>query len=326
MNTDPTLLEIIDLCFKLDKTARQFYLDLSNGTKDRELVRFWRQMSSDEGTHCRYWESLLSRAEAVYVPQPFDQPDEIRNELETLVSKNIFLNSNYGDDEDVGRDFILSYRLEFCLLHPAFMALFHLLKDFTFESIPEEDYKTHLDRFVNRFIKHATNSLELELAGDILKRLHTDNKDLAHKMGEVKRLSGLLPICANCKKIRDQQGSWHQLESYISAHTDADFSHGLCPECQKILYPKLTTRGAQMDKKPSVSMLTRNIEEKKEGENWRRIVPGDFREKVDPSASERRENGPSVIEMRSGNDRGSGKERRHGQDRRSGFDRRSVSP
>ena len=45
METDPTLLEIIDLCYKFDKTARQFYLDLSEGTKDRDLKEFWRQMS-----------------------------------------------------------------------------------------------------------------------------------------------------------------------------------------------------------------------------------------------------------------------------------------
>lgn len=48
---------------------------------------------------------------------------------------------------------------------------------------------------------------------------------------EVRTLSGLLPICAWCKKIRDDRGYWNQIESYIQTHTDAEFTHGICPEC-----------------------------------------------------------------------------------------------
>jgi len=54
---------------------------------------------------------------------------------------------------------------------------------------------------------------------------------------EVKTLSGFLPICASCKKIRDDRGYWNQIEAYISAHSEAEFSHGICPECCKKLYP-----------------------------------------------------------------------------------------
>lgn len=50
-------------------------------------------------------------------------------------------------------------------------------------------------------------------------------------------LRGLLPICASCKKIRDDQGYWHQVEAYIHARTEADFTHGICPECADRLYP-----------------------------------------------------------------------------------------
>jgi hypothetical protein len=54
---------------------------------------------------------------------------------------------------------------------------------------------------------------------------------------EVKTLSGFLPICASCKKIRDDKGYWNQIEAYISEHSEAQFSHGICPECTKTLYP-----------------------------------------------------------------------------------------
>ena len=57
-------------------------------------------------------------------------------------------------------------------------------------------------------------------------------------MQEIKVLKGILPICANCKKIRDDQGYWRQIEQYISDHSDACFSHGICQECAKLLYPE----------------------------------------------------------------------------------------
>jgi PAS domain S-box-containing protein len=62
-------------------------------------------------------------------------------------------------------------------------------------------------------------------------------RELQDALAKVKNLSGLLPICASCKKIRDEVGKWHALEIYIRNHTEADFSHGICPDCQKKLYP-----------------------------------------------------------------------------------------
>ena len=63
--------------------------------------------------------------------------------------------------------------------------------------------------------------------------------ELQKALAQVKQLSGLLPICASCKKIRDDQGDWRQIEGYIQSHSDAHFSHGLCPQCARKLYPDL---------------------------------------------------------------------------------------
>jgi hypothetical protein len=53
----------------------------------------------------------------------------------------------------------------------------------------------------------------------------------------MKYLEGILPICASCKKIRDKNDNWHQIESYVRERSDAEFSHGICPECAEKLYP-----------------------------------------------------------------------------------------
>lgn len=63
--------------------------------------------------------------------------------------------------------------------------------------------------------------------------------ELQAALEKVKQLSGLLPICASCKKIKDDNGYWNQIESYIRDHSEAEFSHGICPDCAKKLYPEL---------------------------------------------------------------------------------------
>jgi len=62
-------------------------------------------------------------------------------------------------------------------------------------------------------------------------------------LSEVRTLKGLIPICASCKKIRDDKGYGKQIESYIREHSEAEFTHGLCPECVKRLYPDLEVDG-----------------------------------------------------------------------------------
>jgi hypothetical protein len=64
-------------------------------------------------------------------------------------------------------------------------------------------------------------------------------QELQAALANVKSLSGLLPICAGCKKIRDDKGYWSQVESYVQEHSEATFTHGLCPDCIKKYYPEL---------------------------------------------------------------------------------------
>jgi PAS domain S-box-containing protein len=79
---------------------------------------------------------------------------------------------------------------------------------------------------------------------DITKRIVTEQEkeklhvELRQAMDQVKKLSGMLPICSSCKNIRDDHGYWKQIESYITEHSEALFSHSICPECAQKLYPE----------------------------------------------------------------------------------------
>lgn len=64
-------------------------------------------------------------------------------------------------------------------------------------------------------------------------------RELQQALAEIKTLRGIVPICAGCKNIRDDKGYWNQVEVYVHNHTEAEFSHSLCPECVKKLYPEL---------------------------------------------------------------------------------------
>lgn len=79
------------------------------------------------------------------------------------------------------------------------------------------------------------------------------SRELEEALANVKVLSGLIPICASCKKIRDDQGFWNQVEKYIQQHTDARFSHGLCPDCLATFYPELEDAPPPQPPSPTIT-------------------------------------------------------------------------
>ncbi|HEX7623459.1 MAG TPA: nuclear transport factor 2 family protein [Anaeromyxobacteraceae bacterium] len=80
----------------------------------------------------------------------------------------------------------------------------------------------------------ATEIVAHERAEEALEK---ERRRLQQVLDEVRTLRGILPICAHCKKIRDDHGFWSQVEKYVSEHTEARFSHGICPDCMEELYP-----------------------------------------------------------------------------------------
>jgi len=83
--------------------------------------------------------------------------------------------------------------------------------------------------------KHKIEIEKKEAGEERKKLIHKLKEDLA----EVNKLSGLLPICASCKKIRNEEGNWNQIEEYLRDRSEVKFSHGVCPECAKNLYPDI---------------------------------------------------------------------------------------
>lgn len=110
----------------------------------------------------------------------------------------------------------------------------------------------YLISFVIEKVRQSTQ-VRLNVTNARLKKTLADKEDLIRKLqktiDEVTALRGILPICSQCKKIRDDKGYWHQVETYLRTHSEADFTHSLCPDCIEKLYPDLEKR----DKIPQVN-------------------------------------------------------------------------
>ncbi len=94
------------------------------------------------------------------------------------------------------------------------------------------------DRYLNLGLSMAgvcglaiENARRYQAIKDAETQLRTEKEKLEKALSEVKTLSGLIPICSHCKKIRDDKGYWNQVEAYIQQHSDATFSHGICKDC-----------------------------------------------------------------------------------------------
>ncbi|MHB8058090.1 MAG: response regulator [Desulfuromonadaceae bacterium] len=110
--------------------------------------------------------------------------------------------------------------------------------------------RNHLELKHQRDLLTArTNELEHEVNERANIQLSNEQliNELRTAVAEVKTLSGLLPICASCKQVRDDQGYWSQIETYLRRHTDISFSHGLCTECAHKLYPDFCTPKQELE-------------------------------------------------------------------------------
>lgn len=109
----------------------------------------------------------------------------------------------------------------------------------------KEDIVTGLESGANDFITKPYNQGELKArlgVGirmlDLQSKLREKINELEHAAGHIRTLQGILPICMHCHKIRTDDEAWERVDMYVSKHTEAEFSHSLCPECLEKYYPQ----------------------------------------------------------------------------------------
>jgi methyl-accepting chemotaxis protein len=160
----------------------------------------------------------------------------ITNRL-TMISRHFVISAQQSDYLQI-KPLEIKGKDEICDLAVSFNTLADKLKHF-YASL-EMQVKERTSELEN-----ANVQLRQEI--DERKRAEAEREELIRELqgalARVKQLSGLLPICASCKKIRDDKGYWTQIEAYVRDRSEAEFSHGICPECEEKLYPECSEEG-----------------------------------------------------------------------------------
>jgi diguanylate cyclase (GGDEF)-like protein len=175
------VLEIVRLCKETDTIAKNVYARLSAMCPDPHLGPFWREMSEAEAMHVGFWRRLERIGERSGLPELFEDPDTVIKELRHAAEKARQLSDNYERDYDTANAFVLAYRMEFYLLHPAFELLFHSFGSVVGGPNPETHYHAHINRFIIALARYGRVTPELELLGETLQRLWRENRTLAHQ-------------------------------------------------------------------------------------------------------------------------------------------------
>lgn len=191
MPQENPIATIVDLCHTIDTLGHNAYKELSSISEDQELSAFWLDMAKEENEHIFFWEEIKKIAGEITLPNIFDDPDKIIQELEENARKSKELLHKCKQSHSTSSMFLTAYRLEFSMLHPAFETFFHLLGKDVRGTNPSESYASHLSHFIEMLNKKGAVTPELELLGETLLQLWNENRQLA-RQANIDWLTGTL--------------------------------------------------------------------------------------------------------------------------------------
>jgi diguanylate cyclase (GGDEF)-like protein len=186
-----TMVQILDLCSRLDQRAAEIYEAFAAQAGGRALRTFWRKMAAEERDHVELWDKLGKLAEFGLVPSLFDRPAQVLLELDEAwlhVEEYLALHEKEPTEQTA---ILAAYNLEFSLLHPAFLALAQFYYQTVEDAAPQVDYAKHLAFFTAGAVRHGGAGPELRLLGKTLLRLHRDNA-LLMEQSQTDPATGLL--------------------------------------------------------------------------------------------------------------------------------------
>lgn len=171
LRDEKAVLEVIDLCLSLEEKAEGVYESLREQSGEERMRRLFATMAADEREHQRYWVRLKDVCAAGAVPEVFEEPRKYADELRALVKRFDHIAETVKREHRAPEVFIHVLRMEFLLLHPSFMTLFHYLPDSPQQVSPHRTYERHLGRFLNILMDYQQLSPELELLGEAIGQL-----------------------------------------------------------------------------------------------------------------------------------------------------------
>jgi len=159
------------------------YTSLSTSAGNDALKDFWYKMTAEGLSHVEYWQKLKTLASYEELPEAFDKPDQVIEELTERAQQIRKLSEQWEKNQTVSSAFVIAYRLESYKLHPALRTLYQYFRPITEGKLPEDKEldETNIETFVAALRKYGETTPELELVGDTLKRLWDQNKILSEQ-------------------------------------------------------------------------------------------------------------------------------------------------
>lgn len=181
MENSITTLDIIGLCLKLDLSARNIYERFHNSCENPEIREFWGKTKANEERHIEFWKALLKMTGRNGLPEIFDSPDSVAEELKSSLNKIQELLKKAENTNSIHETFVIAYRLEFYMMNPAFELLFQILGRNADGLNPEPEYMAHIKSFDEILKKHGLITPELELLGETLLHIWKESTRIAQQ-------------------------------------------------------------------------------------------------------------------------------------------------
>jgi diguanylate cyclase (GGDEF)-like protein len=178
---EETVLEVIDLCAALEGQALEFYENLALLADGEPMRALWAALAADERGHKTYWLRLKELCAVGGAPEMFDEPRRYVDELRALQARVEHLAGIARQESQVPRVFIHALKLEFLLLHPAIVTLFHYLPESPGEVSPSRTYGTHLGKLLGALMDYGQLPPELDLLGEAIGQLWKKTEESATK-------------------------------------------------------------------------------------------------------------------------------------------------
>jgi len=191
MNSQDSLLGIIDLCLTVEQKAHLLYDGMAARADDERLCLLWSQMARDEKGHLAYWQRLREMCVNGAAPEVFENPRDLEEFFLALLPKIDRLAEQVQADPSPVTALVLALRLEFYLLHPRFQTLFQCLHSLPGGPPPEEDYEYHLQRLLTVLADYGKGSPEVEFLVEMVVRIWEINQ-AAVRQAMTDHLTGVL--------------------------------------------------------------------------------------------------------------------------------------
>lgn len=187
---DSELVEIVNLCMKIDTRARDIYSALASDLHNRPLQAFWFHMAEDENSHIEFWQSIKKPAQNGLLPNFIDEVQKTKHQLANIIDKIDKMAQRYQSVPSISNALMLSYRLEMFMLHEAFEAIFSSPPRTGVEHGPSASYEDHIQGLVHVLLRNGEEAPEIEMLGETLQQLWRKNRDLV-RQSSIDELTGV---------------------------------------------------------------------------------------------------------------------------------------